>query len=99
MRFLRRYLHAAAVVLLLVTIQFSFSVPASAEPDDPKLANKRCLMCHGRDGFSREDAFGQLRDLHVDAERFDASVHVQRLTRFESGVRTGTVDIGRHAAR
>ena len=71
-------LHAVAAILLFVAVQMPFSDAAFAEPENPKLANKRCLMCHGREGFSREGADGQLRDLHVDAERFDASVHGSR---------------------
>jgi len=74
----RRCVHAAAAVLLLAAVQIPFAETASAAPDDPKLANDRCLMCHGRKGFSREGPDGQPRDLHVDAARFDASVHGAR---------------------
>jgi cytochrome b subunit of formate dehydrogenase len=70
--------NAVVAIVLLVLLQLAFAAPLSAEPDDPKLANKRCLMCHGRDGFSREGADGQPRDLHVDAERFAESVHGAR---------------------
>ena len=64
-----------AAILLLLVLQLSFSGPVAAEPDNPKLANDRCLRCHGKEGFSRKDATGQERDLHVEAEAFNASVH------------------------
>ena len=74
----RRRLHTLVVLLMLAAIQFSFGPTAQAEPDDPKLANNRCLMCHGREGFSREGADGQPRDLHVDKALFADSVHGER---------------------
>ena len=62
-------------LLLLIAIQVPLSGPAFAEPENPKLANDRCLKCHGRENFSRETASGEMRALHVDAERFKESVH------------------------
>ena len=56
--------------LLLAAIQLPFTDSLHAEPDDPKLANKRCMMCHGKEGFSRDG-----RDLSVMAAQFDSSVH------------------------
>jgi cytochrome b subunit of formate dehydrogenase len=63
------------VFVLLLLMQFGFTAPVSAEPSDPKLSNDRCLRCHGREGFSRDDAFGRERDLHVAAAEFQNSVH------------------------
>jgi thiosulfate reductase cytochrome b subunit len=67
-----RAILAAALILL---IQLVVVMPASAEPADPKLKNDRCLRCHGREGFSREDVYGRERDLHIDAEHFGDSTH------------------------
>ena len=58
------------VLVLASLLQFVFIEPLQAEPDDPKLANKRCLMCHGKEGFSRDD-----KDLSVMADVFGDSVH------------------------
>jgi len=66
------------IMTILVALQFALSAPAQAEPDDPKLSNDRCLRCHGKDGFSKEDPFGRERDLHVTADRFHDSVHGQQ---------------------
>jgi cytochrome c len=57
-------------LVLASLLQFVFIEPLQAEPDDPKLANKRCLMCHGKEGFSRDD-----KDLSVMADVFGDSVH------------------------
>jgi len=61
--------------LLVAVMQIFLSSTAFAEPENPKLANDRCLKCHGRENFSRETASGETRALHVDAERFKESVH------------------------
>jgi cytochrome b subunit of formate dehydrogenase len=63
------------ILMLLLVAQFALMTPALAEPSDPKLSNDRCLRCHGKDGFSKEDAFGRERDLHVTADVFGGSVH------------------------
>jgi cytochrome b subunit of formate dehydrogenase len=65
-----------AVFVLLFSIAYTSYV--YAESADPKLSNDRCLRCHGRDGFSREGANGEERDLHVTAQRFETSVHGER---------------------
>ncbi len=65
-------------LLLLLVVQFALSATALAEPSDPKLSNDRCLRCHGKDGFSKEDPFGRERDLHVAAGVFADSVHGQQ---------------------
>ncbi len=65
-------------VILVTTMQVPLSGPAYAEPENPKLANDRCLKCHGREGFSRPTESGEERLLHVDAERFKESVHGNR---------------------
>ena len=62
--------------LLLFALLFAGPVPA--EPADPKLSNDRCLRCHGREGFSRDDVYGNERDLHVTAAAFGNSVHGQQ---------------------
>ena len=62
-------------ILLFTTIQLPFSSLAFAEPENPKLANDRCLRCHGKENYSRETASGEERSLHVNAEKFNESVH------------------------
>ena len=66
---------AMLALLLFAALQVLLAEPLRAEPDDPKLANKRCLMCHGKEGFSREGPDGQPRDLSVMAQVFEHSVH------------------------
>ena len=66
------------LMMILLVAQFALAAPALAEPSDPKLSNDRCLRCHAKDGFSREDAFGRERDLHVTADAFHDSVHGQQ---------------------
>ena len=63
------------VFILLTVMQLPMSGSLSAEPANPKLSNDRCLRCHGKEGFSREAANGEERDLHVTAQGFDSSVH------------------------
>jgi len=63
------------IITLVLLCQLVLAMPAMAEPSDPKPANARCPRCHGREGFTREDAFGRERDLHVTAEAFSGSVH------------------------
>jgi cytochrome b subunit of formate dehydrogenase len=65
-------------VLLVAGLLLSFGNVARAEPADPKLSNDRCLRCHAREGFSREDEAGRKRDLHVNADDFAHSVHGER---------------------
>jgi len=67
-----------AVILMVAALQLPLSGPVSAEPDDPKLANDRCLRCHGKENFSRKGANGEERELHVAAEAFGQSVHGSR---------------------
>jgi len=68
-------LKALLVILLVATLQLPLSHPAFAEPDNPKLANDRCLRCHGKENYSRKTASGEVRQLHVTAEKFQESVH------------------------
>ena len=58
------------LLILVFLLQLPFSGNVVAEPEDPKLANKRCLMCHGREGFERD---GQA--LAVMPSVFESSVH------------------------
>ena len=67
-----------STILLVASIQFSFSETAYAEPENPKLRNDRCLRCHGKEDYSREGADGQPRRLHVTADKFKDSVHGDR---------------------
>jgi len=66
---------ALAGAFLLLLLLSAFSAPVQAEPSDPKLASDRCLKCHGKEGFSRDDATGEPRNLHVTADAFKDSVH------------------------
>ena len=68
---------SAKVILfcLLVLFALLFAGPVPAEPSDPKLSNDRCLRCHGREGFSRDDVYGNERNLHVTDTAFADSVH------------------------
>ncbi|MFC1689378.1 cytochrome c3 family protein [Pseudomonadota bacterium] len=68
----------ALLTLLVLFSALVITGPVQATPDDPKLSNDRCLRCHGREGFSREDAFGVERDLHVTAGLFSDSVHAEQ---------------------
>jgi cytochrome b subunit of formate dehydrogenase len=63
------------LTLFFLLLSIAFTGTVYAELADPKLSNDRCLRCHGRDGFSRDDAFGRERDLHVTADSFKGSVH------------------------
>lgn len=65
-------------ILLLATLQVTFTQTAYAEPENSKLRNERCLRCHGREGYSREGTDGQPRQLHVTADKFKESVHGDR---------------------
>jgi cytochrome b subunit of formate dehydrogenase len=67
---------ATLFMLVLLTLALSaVSESLSAATTDPKLANDRCLRCHGKEGFSRKAADGQERDLHVALQEFETSVH------------------------
>ena len=67
-----------AVTLLMVVLLLPWCGTVRAEPADPKLANSKCLRCHGKENFSREGADGQMRDLSVSADAFQHSVHGKR---------------------
>ncbi len=71
----QRIIKTIQALAIIVFLTAAFSPVVYAEPADPKLSNERCLRCHGREGFSREDAFGRERDLHVSADVFTDSVH------------------------
>ncbi len=66
---------ALLLILLVAGLQLTLSNTAFAEPENPKLRNDRCLRCHGKENYSREDAYGKDRPLHVTAEKFKESVH------------------------
>ena len=65
-------------ILLMAVMQFSMSSSAFAEPDNPKLANPKCLKCHGKDNYTKKDVYGNERLLHVSADKFNQSVHGER---------------------
>ncbi len=65
-------------IILVTGWQLPLSSTAFAEPENPKLRNDRCLRCHGKENYSREDAYGKDRPLHVTAEKFKESVHGDR---------------------
>ena len=75
MRLTKSVFQTILALVVVTALQLPLARSVCAEPDDPKLANKRCLMCHGKEGFSREGPSGQLRDLSVMAQVFDSSVH------------------------
>jgi len=62
-------------ILLVALMQFPLSSTALAEPENPKLTNNKCLKCHTKENFSRQGADGKRRALHVNANRFNDSVH------------------------
>jgi len=62
-------------IFLVTAMQLPLGGTAFAEPENPKLANDRCLRCHGRENYSRAGADGEERQLHVAAESFKQSVH------------------------
>ena len=63
------------VILLVTAIQAPLSSTAYAEPENPKLANTKCLRCHGKENYEKKAANGEMRPLHVTAEKFQGSVH------------------------
>ncbi|MDH4021038.1 MAG: hypothetical protein OEU84_15710 [Xanthomonadales bacterium] len=69
------HLKLLLVILLVAAIQAPLSSTAFAEPDNPKLANAKCLRCHGKENYERKGANGEMRPLHVTAEKFQGSVH------------------------
>ena len=68
-------LHILLSILLATSLQIPLSNTAFAEPDNPKLANGKCLRCHGKENYQRKAANGEMRPLHVTAEKFQGSVH------------------------
>jgi cytochrome b subunit of formate dehydrogenase len=72
---LRAFSRLLISIFLVAVVQMPLSSSVSAEPDDPKLRNERCVRCHGKEGFSRKGPSGEERNLHVTAEEFKQSVH------------------------
>ena len=68
-------LHILLSTLLVTSLQLPLSNTAYAEPENPKLANGKCLRCHGKENYERKAANGEMRPLHVTAEKFQGSVH------------------------
>ncbi len=54
-------------------------VGKEAEPAAPKIENETCLGCHGNAGFAMPGPDGQMRQLHVNKDKFAISVHAKRL--------------------
>ena len=73
MRPIKTGFRTVLATVLVTTLQLPLADALEAAPDDPKLANKRCLMCHGKEGFERDG-----RDLAVMAGVFDSSVHASQ---------------------
>lgn len=48
---------------------------AAAESDAEGLDNELCLSCHGEEGFAIPGPDGELRDLHINPDKFGESVH------------------------
>ena len=46
-------------LLLVAALQLPLSSTVFAEPENPKLANDRCLRCHGKENYSRKTASGE----------------------------------------
>jgi cytochrome b subunit of formate dehydrogenase len=65
-------------ILLVTAMQLPLSNSAFAEPENPKLANKKCLKCHGKENYTKKDVYGNPRELHVNADKFKQSVHGSR---------------------
>ena len=66
----------AAGVLSLVAVLWQ--APAAAAEAE-KFDNSVCLGCHGNDGFAMPGADGKMRQLSVQQDRFEKSVHGKRL--------------------
>jgi hypothetical protein len=67
-----------AFVALVAMLLPPFCGTVHAEPSNPKLANAKCLRCHGKENFSREGADGEMRDLSISVDAFQHSVHGKR---------------------
>jgi len=75
------FLYLAAVPLLG---QEQVEAPESAaakstEAATPRIDTAVCLGCHGNEGFAMPGADGEMRQLHVDGDKFEHSVHGKRL--------------------
>ena len=86
----RARLPKALAWLLLAAVLAALSGPAAAVPDNPRLANERCLRCHGKADYSRKAEDGTKRDLHVDGRcelrlRRPESLELDDLPRFGAG--------------
>jgi predicted CXXCH cytochrome family protein len=53
------------------------AVPVPAPAPEP-IISAVCLGCHGNEGFSAPGPDGQIRQLHVDKDKFGRSVHGKR---------------------
>ena len=69
------HINLLLAILLVAAIQAPLSSTAFAEPENPKLANAKCLRCHGKENYERKAANGEMRPLHVTTEKFQGSVH------------------------
>ena len=65
--------------VILLTVQIAFIGLVFAEEEEKKQPdNSACLGCHGMDGFSMPAEDGSIRDLHVNKDGFNKSVHAKR---------------------
>lgn len=67
-----------STLILLTAFLLTLSNSAVATPENPKLANVKCLKCHGKENYSKSGPDGVPRELHVAADKFKQSVHGSR---------------------
>ena len=67
-----------STLILFTAFLLSLSNSAVATPENPKLANAKCLKCHGKENYTKPGPDGEPRKLHVTAEKFKQSVHGSR---------------------
>ena len=71
----KRWLKIGCTFLFLCTLFLPVSAAAKSAPKAlPKPTNEDCLTCHGDSGLSTERN-GKTVSLHVDADKFKASIH------------------------
>ncbi len=71
----KRWLKIGCTFLFLCTLLLPVSAAAKSAPKAlPKPTNEDCLACHGDSGLSTERN-GKTVSLHVDADKFKASIH------------------------
>ena len=65
--------------LLLLIVQFAVANAAFAAGEENKQPeNSACLGCHGIEGFAMPADDGNMRQLHINEDNFNKSVHAKR---------------------